>query len=470
MVNAVNWWELFGESPAAANLTTDPGGFLVADQSGRAWPALRTVWFSSLSAPTNGVYRVAADFRPAAIQPECRGGVMGWLDTGRSNGIVLQVVPAGSTPSFRVATVDFLGEEANVNESATNLYSPLDGLPAAAELGSTWAEPGENYVATNFATLELTFSAPTSADTNVLPSVTSRLTARVFQVDATGVTNEVSAPIELLTDLPLPEGGAHALGYFTVWASESEFGSLIGHLDNLVADNVGTRPNTPPTVRITSPASGAVFVESDVVTLEADATDTDGSVMAVEYFAGTTFLGTATNALFSLAWSNVTAGDYALTGLATDDRGATSVSEPVNITVNPSSSTAPTLVYTYATNGILLAWGATGYQLQTKADLNFGVWADWPEDTRGATQITVPYGAGVQFFRLVGTGTPAGPALSISRAGGQVTLSWPATAAGYRLQSKAELNATTWTDLSTTGNTYSEPASSGDKFFRLVNP
>jgi hypothetical protein len=46
-----------------------------------------------------------------------RGGVMGWLNTARSNGIVFQVVPGGSQPGFQVATVDFLAEDPNVNET-----------------------------------------------------------------------------------------------------------------------------------------------------------------------------------------------------------------------------------------------------------------------------------------------------------------------------------------------------------------
>jgi uncharacterized protein (DUF2141 family) len=508
------------------------------------------------------VYRVAADFRPAEVRSECRGGVMGWLNTGRSNSIVLQVVPYGQGASFRVATVDFLAEDANVNESATNLYNLdiLNYTPATAEIGSSWSELGANYVATNSATFELTFTAPTAADTNALSNVTARVTAKVFQVDAGSVTNQVSTTIELLTDLPLPESGAHALGYFAVWASESDYG-IIGHLDNLVADNVGTRPNTPPFVQITNPAPGTVFAESTTITLDTDAQDSDGSVRtveffadatslgtvtnvpfslswtnvaagnyaltaratdnrggsstsavvqitvnaaptiritgpapnasfsepatitleveardpdgsisSVEFFAGATSLGTVTNAPFSLSWSNVVAGDYALTARATDNRGGSATSAPVNITVSQSSGTAPEMTVTYTPTGILLAWGATGYQLQVKTDLGSSAWTDWEVDTRGLTQITVPYSSGVQFFRLVGAGTPTGPTLTGRLANGQITVSWPAGVTGYRLQARADLSAGTWMDLATTGNTYFESAASGNRFFRLVNP
>jgi hypothetical protein len=89
-------------------------------------------------------------------------------------------------------------------------------------------------------------------------------------------------------------------------------------------------------------------------------------------------------------------------------------------------------------------------------------------DTRGLSQITVPYSSGIQFFRLVGAGTPTGPTLTIRLANGQINVSWPAGV--YWLQAKADLNAGTWVDLTASGNTYSESAASGNRFFRLVNP
>ncbi len=470
MANAVNVLEEFF-GPADSTLTPDNGALLAA-QTGLASPPLRTVWYSADSAPTNGAYRVAADFRPADVQSVCRGGVMGWLNTGRSNGIVFQVVPAGAEPGLRVATVDFLAEDPNVNESTTNLYL-LDGTPATGDYGSAWSVLGDAYVPTNFATFELTFAAPTATDTNVVSNATARVTAKVFQVDATGATNQVGTTLELLTDLPLPDSGAHALGYFAVYGSDSDAG-VIGDLDNLVADNVGTRPNMPPTVQITNPPPGAVFTEPATITIEADAQDSDGVVRTVEFFAGTNSLGTVTNAPFSFTWADVTAGDYVLTARATDNRGGTTTSVPVDITVNPSSVSPPTLTVTYTPTGIILAWGVTGYQLQYTTDLGASTWTDWqvggvPVDTRALTQITIAYSTSVQMFRLVGAGTPAGPTLSVVLAGGQITVSWPAGVTGYRLQAQTDLGGT-WTDLPTSGNTYSEPATTGNRFFRLVNP
>jgi beta-lactam-binding protein with PASTA domain len=71
------------------------------------------------------------------------------------------------------------------------------------------------------------------------------------------------------------------------------------------------------------------------VTLAADASDIDGQVAQVEFFAGATSLGTATSAPFSVTWSDVPAGDYSLTAVATDSSGARTTSEPVLITIAP---------------------------------------------------------------------------------------------------------------------------------------
>jgi len=71
--------------------------------------------------------------------------------------------------------------------------------------------------------------------------------------------------------------------------------------------------------------------------LTALARDEDGWVAQVEFFAETTAweswkTGFQTNG-FYLNWSNVVAGEYTLTAKATDNFGATRVSEPVHIVV-----------------------------------------------------------------------------------------------------------------------------------------
>jgi chitinase len=82
-------------------------------------------------------------------------------------------------------------------------------------------------------------------------------------------------------------------------------------------------------------------------------------VTRVDFFAGGTPLGDDSTAPYEVTWTNVPAGGYSLTAIATDNAGATSTSAPVNITVTPAAAAplAPTnLAATGANRRINLQW------------------------------------------------------------------------------------------------------------------
>jgi hypothetical protein len=92
--------------------------------------------------------------------------------------------------------------------------------------------------------------------------------------------------------------------------------------------------NTAPVVNLTDPPTGLVLTQADVLILTSAATDIDGDVSKVEYFAGTTKLGQATAAPYQLTWTNMTNGAYCLTAKATDNGGLEALSPPVTVTVD----------------------------------------------------------------------------------------------------------------------------------------
>ena len=100
-------------------------------------------------------------------------------------------------------------------------------------------------------------------------------------------------------------------------------------------------PNTPPSVSLSSPPNGATFTAPAAITVTANASDSDGSVAQVDFYAGNTLIGTTTAAPHSITWNNVAAGSYALTAAATDNLGATTASAAVNVTVNPPPPPTP---------------------------------------------------------------------------------------------------------------------------------
>jgi phosphatidylserine/phosphatidylglycerophosphate/cardiolipin synthase-like enzyme/regulation of enolase protein 1 (concanavalin A-like superfamily) len=104
--------------------------------------------------------------------------------------------------------------------------------------------------------------------------------------------------------------------------------------DNVTVTAANPPPNAPPTITLTSPAGGTTFTAPATISLGASASDADGSITKVEFFSGTTLLGTVTAAPYQLTWSNVPAGAYTLTAVATDDHGATASSSTVSISVD----------------------------------------------------------------------------------------------------------------------------------------
>jgi hypothetical protein len=100
---------------------------------------------------------------------------------------------------------------------------------------------------------------------------------------------------------------------------------------------VYTPPNNPPTVSITSPANGTTFSSPANITITASASDSDGTISKVDFYHGSTLLGTDTTSPYSYIWNNVADGNYVLTAEATDNDDAVTISAQVNITVNTST-------------------------------------------------------------------------------------------------------------------------------------
>lgn len=91
--------------------------------------------------------------------------------------------------------------------------------------------------------------------------------------------------------------------------------------------------NQPPVVAIISPASGASYTAPASVVINANASDPEGNLTKVDFYQGSTFLGSDTSSPYSFTWSNVSAGSYTLKAVATDSQGATASSADVSITV-----------------------------------------------------------------------------------------------------------------------------------------
>ena len=97
--------------------------------------------------------------------------------------------------------------------------------------------------------------------------------------------------------------------------------------------------NARPTVSLTSPSSGAVVTAGASVPLTASAADSDGTIARVDFFAGSTLIGSATSAPYAATWRNAAAGSYTLTAVATDNGFASATSTGVPVTVSAATTT-----------------------------------------------------------------------------------------------------------------------------------
>jgi hypothetical protein len=110
--------------------------------------------------------------------------------------------------------------------------------------------------------------------------------------------------------------------------------------------------NSPPTVTLTAPANGTTYLAGATIDLAANASDTDGSVTSVAFYANGTLLGTDTASPFTWSWPNVAAGTYVLTAIATDDDSATAPSSNSStVTVTPATPPPGRTNVALATNG-----------------------------------------------------------------------------------------------------------------------
>jgi len=106
--------------------------------------------------------------------------------------------------------------------------------------------------------------------------------------------------------------------------------------------------NEPPQVALTSPPEGATFAEGDTIDLQATTSDADGTIQKVEFYAGATKLGEDTNAPYAHAWLCEHDGPYSFKAKAIDDLGASTLSDPISISVVSTGAVTDTLVLHYS--------------------------------------------------------------------------------------------------------------------------
>jgi len=169
--------------------------------------------------------------------------------------------------------------------------------------------------------------------------------------------------------------------------------------------------NALPVISITSPVDNASYNALANITINVDATDTDGSVSKVEFFQGATKLGEVLTAPYSFDWNGVVAGTYTITAKATDNDGVSTTSTVVNLSVvcppvqvtipdvyamNSSTDEKNTIYLGYGTPSLTMTASVTGGQDYT---YNWSTGEQTPSisvSQAGTYTVTVSYAGGCQ--------------------------------------------------------------------------
>jgi hypothetical protein len=115
--------------------------------------------------------------------------------------------------------------------------------------------------------------------------------------------------------------------------------------------------NPPPTIALTSPASGAAYAAPATVPLTASVTANGHAITQVQFFNGATLLGTVAAAPYSFSWNSVSTGTYSLTAKAVYDSGSTVACTSVSVTV--TNLLTPSIALTSPLSGATYAAPAT---------------------------------------------------------------------------------------------------------------
>ncbi len=158
-------------------------------------------------------------------------------------------------------------------------------------------------------------------------------------------------------------------------------------------------PNQPPAVVVTAPLDGRRVAAMSDVRITADASDPDGSIMRVEFFADSTRLGEATEPPYSIVWSGVALGSYALTAVATDNLNESVVSAPVTLNVNPGINAATISESDQVTLAVTGQAGIT-YVIQVSNDLRHWTSINSFVATGGTQSFPDPDPASLHLYRF----------------------------------------------------------------------
>ncbi len=251
-------------------------------------------------------------------------------------GSAVSLVASASDVDGSVTSVRFLANGVVVGTGSAAPYTAT-WTPTAAGIYSVIAQATDNSGNVSSSTVvavTVTASRPPAV------SLSAPTNGTVFSAGAsTGlvatatVTDSPIAKVQFLANGNVV-GSASALPYTATWTPTSagtytvsaQAIDSLGNVANSGAVTVTVLANQPPIVALTSPANGSVVRAGSSTTLSATASDPDGSIASVQFFANGVALGapitTLTTNGYRTQWTPAAEGIYAIAATAIDNSGA----------------------------------------------------------------------------------------------------------------------------------------------------
>lgn len=163
--------------------------------------------------------------------------------------------------------------------------------------------------------------------------------------------------------------------------------------------------NQPPTVTLTNPPASSILSAPANIKLGATATDSDGTVVSVQFFVDAASVATVATAPYTATANGLAAGSHTITAIATDNLGATatntislSVVTPVPVSVTqPQMVSGTNFQFSYSANPGLF------YLVARSTSLASSTWQSLSTNKAQSASVTfvdtnVPPSAG--FYRV----------------------------------------------------------------------
>ena len=232
-------------------------------------------------------------------------------------------VQIGSPQTLAISNSFLLGLAGTSGLFDTNGAVVMDNVsitPGQDNVGPL-VSAGNNYRNTN-----ASFTLQGATGDDGLPAPPALLTTAWSQLNGPATAAFVNAALTNTTvNFPVP-------GDYLLRLTAGD-GQVQTFTDVLISTNSAL---APPTVALTTPAEGSIFIAPGLIPLAASVAGNGNVVTNVQFLAGSLLLGADPDAPYEFTWTGVPPGEYALVARAQGDDGGTADSAPVNVLVPPA--------------------------------------------------------------------------------------------------------------------------------------